>query len=76
VEVLPDSTQSQLEQVRAICEAVIGGKFQEDMTLVGPEVTKCIGKIAMGGKLRVFRYFGRLFPLKKKQRKQISYSPY
>ncbi len=76
VEVLPGDKLTQLDEVRAMCEAVIQGRFEEDLWLVGSEVTKCIGRIEIDGEGRVFRYFGRSFPFKKKERSNIKYSPY
>ena len=76
VEVLPGGRRAQLDEIRTICQAVIEGKFQEDITFVGTEITKCVGKLDIDGHEQVFRYFGRVFPLKKKQQIHVSYSAY
>jgi hypothetical protein len=76
VEVLPDGKKPQLDEVHAICDAVIQGRFQEDLTLVGTEITKCVGRIDIDGREQIFRYFGRIFPFKKNERRHISYAPY
>ena len=76
VEVLPERNMTRIEQVREMCDAVIQGRFEEDLTLVGSEVVKCVGTIEIQGKRRVFRYFGKYFLFKKKQKQHLAYSPY
>ena len=76
IEVLPRKNATILDEVREISEAAIEGRFEEDLWLVGSEVTKCVGRIEIGGKRHVFRYFGGLYPFRKKEKKHIQYSPY
>jgi hypothetical protein len=76
IEVVQGDGKPVLDEVRSICRAIVDGYFQEDMTLVGSEITKCVGTIDVEGQKRVFRYFGRVFPFRKKKRMQIAYSPY
>jgi hypothetical protein len=75
LEVVWRDEESGIAEVRAICDAVIKGRFQEDLMLAGSEATKSVGTIEVGGQKRVFRYYGQFYPLKKK-RIHISYSPY
>jgi hypothetical protein len=76
IEVLPTRNHTIVDDVREICQAVIDGKLQEELWLVGNDVIKCIAKIELGGKVHVFRYYDGLYPFSKKERKLIHYSPY
>jgi hypothetical protein len=76
IEVLPRRGRAMMDDVRELCDAVFHGKFEEDLWLVGPEVSKCIGRIAYGGRVHTFRYYGGFFPFRRKERKHIQYSPY
>lgn len=76
IEVLPAGNRTTIDTVREICHAVIDGQFAEDLWLVGSEVTKCVGTLEYGDRCHVFRYWGRVFPLRKKERVHIQYGPY
>jgi hypothetical protein len=76
LEVVQRNEAAALEDVRKICSAVIDGKFQEDLTCVGSEIIKCIGRIEIDGKIHVSTYRGRFFPFRRKQRRHVSYAPY
>ena len=65
-----------IRELKEICQAIIDGKFSEDLWLVGTEVTKSVGTIEIGGRRQVFRYFGRFFPLRTKVREHVHYLPY
>ena len=75
-EVLPCRSQTVLDQVKDVCQAVFDGKFEEELWVVGSEVTKCVARIEYGGRTHVYRYYDGLFPFRKKERKVIRYSPY
>jgi hypothetical protein len=76
IEVVQRNETARSEEVRKICEAVIGGRFQEDLTCVGSEIMKCIGRIEIDGKIHVSTYRGRLFPFRRTQQRHMSYAPY
>jgi len=77
IEVLPARTAPSVVDVREVCEAVLTGKFEEELTLTGDSVSKCVGRIEYGGRTHVYHYFGGVFrPFRKKQRLTVKYRSY
>jgi hypothetical protein len=65
-----------LAQIKALCSAVMQGKFEEKLWLVDSQVFKCTGKIALGDKVVTIHYRGSFHPFGKTKKEHIKYSPY
>jgi hypothetical protein len=71
----PPHDQS-LEEIEALCKAIIGGKLEENLWLAGSEVFRCSGKIALPSGNRTTHYRGSFHPFERVRRKQVKYLPY
>jgi hypothetical protein len=64
------------DEVRKILQAVLHGRLQETVWLVGSEVAKSVGVIDIDGVRKSYRYLGRLHPFRKKLREEHKYAKY
>jgi len=71
------STPSKLiEDIRPFCKAVIEGKFEENIWLVGSRAFKSVGKLEVGGKIITIHYRGSFHPFEKTENEHIKYAPF
>jgi len=69
--------QQELERLRKISRAVIGGRFSEDVWTVDDKIVKSRGIIEIDGKMqRIGGFLTLCNPLRRKQRRHYDYSPY
>jgi hypothetical protein len=76
-ELYPSRRESILARVVELVQAVINGRFKEDLWLVDDTVVRCQSQIELRGRWRTRRYFsGTSAILASKTRIAISYEPY
>jgi hypothetical protein len=80
-EVMPGSRhytncETAADEVRAICNAIFAGKFEEAIWTVGGKAAKIRGKIELNGKLFTVRVVCGFYPLWLKKKTLIRYAPY
>lgn len=66
-----------LDEVRALCSAVMAGKFEEVVTFVDSRVVGARAKIDLGGEVAVEAWRELAFsPFRKEKKEYFKYSPY
>lgn len=66
-----------LQEVQALCRAVIEGHFEETVWMVGSKIIKCVGKIVVSNKT-IMSHWRTFFinPFLSRQQSLIRYRPY
>jgi hypothetical protein len=65
-----------ISEIKALCEAVIEGKFEEDIWFAGPQIFKSVGRIDVGKRTNIIHYRGSFHPFERTRKKNIKYSSY
>lgn len=65
------------DEIKAICSAVINGRFEETLSLKRSDIVQAVGKLDVAGKT-VASHWRQLFtnPFVRKEKRHIQYQPY